>query len=317
MQEKTLEAAFNAVFHDPIVFSDFLNLDVEQEVTVSTYKDREVYKASDKLKKILRFINKVLLKRLQSNTDVVHSYIKGKSPLTAVSAHSKSKYFFNTDIENFFSNITINDVETIFRRDNTFIPISDLDNFIETLVKTVTFKGFIPAGFPTSPQISNSFLLRFDDRLKDFCDQNDLVYTRYSDDIIISSNSLEKLANLEETILRLLKKYASKELNLNTSKTRYTHLGNKVKILGLIITPAGKVTIDSKYKKLLESLIHFYINDKERFNDLLDKSLAGKEHSLFGLLHYAKSIDEQYLLKLQKKYGAYTLNELMKDKWSD
>ena len=314
MPQKTLEELFNAVFHDKRVFLDFCNLEMEKEVEVSHYKDRKVYKTSDKLKKIHKFINNVILRNVQTNDHVVHSYIKGKSALTAVKAHAKSKFFFNTDIESFFSNIRANDVESIFSRDLDSIQISDWKEYTKTLTRVVTFENTLPAGFATSPQISNAFLLNFDNHLNDFCDKKGLIYTRYSDDIIISSNFQQDLKNIDEIVQKYLDRYATKNLTINKSKTRYTHTGNKVKILGLVITPKGKVTIDSKYKKILESIIYFYINDKEKFNDLLTRSFAGKERSLFGLLHYARSIDPNYLKKLQKKYGAYTLNELMKDK---
>ena len=317
MQKKTLEQIFNAVFHKEENFADFRGLDVSQEVEVRTFKDRDVYKASDKLKKYLRFINNVILRHVKTNSDVVHSYVKGKSSLTAVLAHTQSKYFFTTDIESFFSNIAAEYVNSMLRRNEDAIPISDLTEYIELIVNLVTYKGRLPVGFPTSPQISNAFLIDFDDQLKSYCDERGLIYTRYSDDIIVSGKGLKDLENLEQTVKQMLKRYASEELLINESKTRYTHLGNKVKILGLVITPHGKVTIDSKYKNSLESLIHFYINDKEKFSDLLNKSYRGKEHSLFGLLHYAKSIDLEYLGKLQRKYGAYTLNELMQNKWTN
>jgi len=42
--------------------------------------------------------------------------------------------------------------------------------------------------------------------------------------------------------------------------------------------------------------------------------MNGKEQSLFGLLHYARSIDMNYIDKLQKKYGVYALRTLMEEK---
>jgi RNA-directed DNA polymerase len=317
LDTRTFEQAFNAVFHDNKAFIEFCSLNVESEFEKISINSRSIYKTSPKLKKYLRFIDKVILRHLQKNENVVHSYIKERSSLTAIQPHVKSKYFFTTDINDFFINIKTKDVENILKRDKDLIPISDFENFIPTITKLITWSDSIPVGFVTSPKLSNAFLLEFDSALNNLCLEKELIYTRYSDDIIISAQSYDEFNILETEIQRLLWKYASENITLNKKKTRKTHIGGKVKLLGLIITPAGRVTIDSKYKKTLESLLHFYINDKSKFQNLLDKEMGGKEHSLFGLLHYMKSIDPDYLEKLKRKYGIYALSTLMEDKWND
>ncbi len=317
MSYKTLQQAFNAVFHNKEPFEDFCSADLSNEVKEVNYSSRKVYRTSDKMKKYLRFIDKVILRHLQKNTNVVHSYIKEKSVLTAVQSHASNKSFFLTDIKDFFVNIKQQDVFNILTRNKMLVPVSDIEKYISRIVDVTTRDGSIPVGFPTSPQLSNAFLLDFDNQLQNFCNEKSLTYTRYSDDIIISGQSSSGFENLENSVQNLLHEYASKNLAINSEKTRITHTGNKVKILGLVITPDGHVTINSKYKKNLESLLYFYGHDKARYFDLLEKTFESKEHSLFGMLHYANSIDPNYLNKLQRKYGAYTLSTLMEDKWSE
>lgn len=317
MNKRSLEEAFTTVFHQKESFSDFCSLNIEQELTLFSVNGRELCRPSTKLKKYLRFIDKVMLRYLKQDNEVVHSYIKGKSSLTAVKAHSGNSHFFTTDIQSFFPNITKNNVEDILNKNIENIPVLGIENYISHISGMMTWRNTLPIGFPTSPQLSNAFLFNFDRALHQYCKENKYVYTRYSDDIIISSNSYEGFDNLSVVIQNLLSNKASPNLKLNEDKTRFLHTGNKVKILGLIITHSGTVTIDSKYKNQLESLLHFYVNDKTKFNKIIDETLEGKEHSLFGLLHYAKSIDPRYLEKLQRKYGAYALNSLMKDRWND
>lgn len=322
MTKRTLEQAFNALFHNNESFADLCSLNIDDEIEKIQIKSRIIYKTSPKFKKYLRFIDKVILKYLQKNDSVVHSYIKEKSTLTAIQAHAKNKYFFITDIEDFFINVTTEDVKNILTRDKHLIPISDFEEFIPTIVRYTTWNGSIPIGFVTSPKLSNAFLLDFDNTLHGLCAKNSLIYTRYSDDIIISGSTLDSLNNIEIEVQEILQECASEKLLLNKNKTRKTHTGNKVKILGLVITPDGRVTIDSKFKKTIELLLYFYSSDKEKYHNILEKELNGKdinekEHSLFGLLNYAKSIDPGYLEKLQRKYGAYVLSSLMEDKWSD
>ncbi|WP_252176983.1 reverse transcriptase domain-containing protein [Endozoicomonas sp. 4G] len=315
MSKRTLEQAFNAVFHEKESFNDFCVMSQSQEVLAFSVNSRDLVRPSVRLKKYLRFIDKVVLRYLKRADDVVHSYIKGKSALTAVQAHAGNSHFFITDIQAFFPNITNVDVREILTRNEANVPISDIKEYIPLLVGMMTWQGVLPVGFPTSPQLSNAFLLNFDQKLSRYCASRGYIYTRYSDDIVISAQAFDGFEHLSETIQLLLDSAASPLLMLNDDKTRFTHTGNKVKVLGLVVTQGGKVTIDSKYKRQLEILLHFYVTDRKRFNRVLGETLTGKEHSLFGLLHYARSIDPEYLEKLQRKYGAYALRSLMEDKW--
>lgn len=317
MGDRTLEQAFNAVFHNKENFTDFCSLDLSEHIDEFLYKERKVYRTSKKLKNYLRFIDKVVLRYLDKNTDVVHSYIKEKSVLTAIKNHASNRAFFLTDIKSFFSNINEEDVTRVLIRDKHLIPISDFDAYIPDIAKMMTWDGSIPVGFPTSPKLSNGFLFEFDNALHKFCRSRVLTYTRYSDDIIISGKDKEPLFELRGFVQDMLHQYASKKLILNADKTRITHIGNKVKILGLVITQDGRVTVDSKYKKTIESLLHFYITDRVRYDDFLNKTFEGKEHSFFGLLHYVKATDPAYLDKLQRKYGILVLRTLMEDRWRD
>ena len=317
MSKRTLEQAFNAVFHDKAAFVDFCAIDVSKEVETFSVSDRTVYKTSDKFKKYLRFVDRVILRFLAKDEDVVHSFTKGKNTLTTVQAHSGNNYFFLTDIKNFYPNIKADDVLRLMKRDSHLVPILDIEAYIDRLTSMMTFGGSIPIGFPTSPQLSNAFLFEFDCAVKSHCKDNGLIYTRYADDIVISGKSFDELAELKTNVQILLEKYASPNLLLKEEKTHITHLGNKVKILGLLVLPNGQITLDAKYKKKLELLLHFYTTDEDKYKSFLEEEFKGSEKSLFGLLHYAKTVDPSYLEKLQRKYGVYALRTFMEEKWND
>lgn len=316
MSKRTFEEAFNAIFHDPNGYKEFCELDVASEVTRFSIDDRKLFRTTPKLKKYLRFIDRVVLRYLAKEEAVVHSFVKEKNTLTAVKAHAQNKFFLLTDIKDFYPNISSKDVTAIFKRDLDSIPISDFVDHIETVVGMTTIDNVLPVGFPTSPQLSNAFLFEFDKALQAFCLENRLVYTRYADDIIVSGGSFEELAEMSDLVQALLHEHSSANMHLNIKKTHITQLGNKVKILGLVIMPNGKVTIDSKHKNKIETLLHFYGTDKEKFASMLQTMGSDGERSLFGLLHYVRSIDPAYISKLQRKYGAYTVKSLMEERWS-
>jgi RNA-directed DNA polymerase len=311
MRKKTFEDAFQAVFHNKVNFSEFCSIDIESEITCFEIDDRKIFKPSDQLKQFLRFVDKVVLRQLDQDTDVVHSFVSGRNTLSAVKVHERNNHFFLTDIRSFYASITSGDVRALLHRDKRLLPISDIEHYVEKVVEITTYGDSLPVGFPTSPKLSNAFLLDFDKAVKNHCVENDLTYTRYADDLIISGQSFEELSSLKSEIQNILSATTSNNLLLKDSKTRITHLGNRVKILGLIILPDGSITIDSKYKKKIELALHFYATNKDKYVDFLNHEFKGDERSLFGLLHYAKSVDSSYIGKIQRKYGIFSLNSLM------
>lgn len=317
MKKRTLEQAFNAVFHEKEQFHDFLNIDLDLEVELINVKDRVVVRQSDKLKKYLRFVDRTILRSLAKDDEVVHSFIKEKSTFTAVQAHVESKYYFLADIKEFYQSIKRKDVVNILERNQAEIPIVDIAEYINYLSCVTTYKDTLPIGLSTSPQLSNAFLFDFDREVKAYCIENSLIYTRYADDIIISGDNMDVIAILSDRIQGMLQLYGSSYFSLKESKTRITWKGNKVKILGLVILPNGRITIDKKYKKIIESLLYFYSSDKSEYQSLLSKVMHGDEKSLFGLLHYANSVDPLYIKKLQRKYGALSLHSLMESDKDD
>lgn len=266
-----------------------------------------IFNPSAKLKKYLRFLNSFIFDYAKVNANVVHSYRQGKNAYTAVLKHANSKYFFQTDIQNFFYSITAQDVETIFDFNLSDTPIYDADKFKNQLLNLVTVNNTLPVGFSTSPSISNACLYAFDNALESYCLKHSVIYTRYSDDIILSSSE-NNLNGIQDVVSEKLKYFFSDRFQLNPYKTKHTHKGKKVKLLGMVILPSGKISIDIKIKRQIEILFHFYINDKEKFSDYLGKHYKGNLSTISGQLSYINTIDKSYLNKLRKKYGNFVVD---------
>lgn len=302
----TLEEAFHSTFHNKFRFDDFLNLDVSTEYT--KLQDKDIYKPSDKLKKYLRFLNSFVFDDALINENVVHSYKKGKSPYTAITSHANNTYFFKTDLINFFHSVEKSDVENIFDENLSTVKIIDLKKYKQQILNLVCIENVLPIGFPTSPNITNTFLLNFDNDLEHYCNLNEIIYTRYSDDIIMSSKEKGNLKGIEEIVEGKIRENFSDKIQLNHKKTKHTHKGNKVTLLGINLLPSGKITADIKDKKEIESTFYYFINDKEKFESCIENFFGGKKTSLSAKLNYIKSIDKNFSDKLRKKYGNFVVD---------
>lgn len=311
MKKFPLEHLFNMIIHGKYTFHDFMNFDLEEEFSELKIKSRKVYAPSNKLKTFHHFINMTICEQLKINDDVVFSYRKGINTLDAVKAHKDSKYFFQTDIRSFYSSINKNLINYTLEKNKDTLPISDIDKYLERILRLVSVDDILPTGFSTSPLLSNSVLLDFDNDFFDYCTSNDLIYTRYSDDLIVSSK--KKIdESLPFTIERFLNNHYENHFSLNRCKSRYSHTGQKIKILGMVILPNGDITIDKKQKKEIEVILHFYRHDKSKFRDIFDHDLDKGFSRISGILNYIKVIDEDYLHKLMTKYGVTAVDTLMR-----
>ncbi len=183
------------------------------------------------------------------NTSVTYAYIPGQNIKNLVQKHIESNYFFKTDIKSFFDSIDHQVLYELIRKYNfdSLIARGDLQEL------NVQKKDFgIGIGMLISPVLSNLYLIEFDKAMTEFANQNNLVYTRYADDLCFSSQTPIRTEQLTDKI-----DYELEKLNLitNIKKTEYTNIikpKSSVKILGLNIVNGTKnhyVTISRKYKR--------------------------------------------------------------------
>lgn len=304
----SFQKAFDSTFHQSFDFNEFINLNTAKEYGQFNIHNRLILSPSQKLKKFLRFLNSFVFDYADINSNVVFSYRRGENAYSAVKKHANSQYFFQTDIKDFFNSISKQEIKKILENNLKKSPICKLNDYQEQLLNLITVNNTLPVGFSTSPSISNTCLYNFDVALENYCLEHGIIYTRYSDDLILSSNSKEALNNIQEIVSQQLKLFFNNKIQLNPKKTKHTHKGKKIKLLGMVILPSGKVTVDMKLKQQLEILLHFYINDKHKFSDYLEGHYGGNLSKISGQLNYINTIDQSYLNKLRKKYGNFIID---------
>lgn len=303
MNAKPLKLLFEAMYHGKYDFQDFLCGDISSDFDMFTVGEREIYRPNKKLKTYHSFINLFILEKLPVNTSVVYSYRKGVNVYDAVSKHALSKHFFQTDISRFFPSIKVELVRNTLLKNHDCTPISDLSVHIDRIIELVMVDGGLPVGFSTSPLISNVCLFDFDNIVQEYCVAHNIIYTRYSDDLIFSSKEREGLIDIPKFLQNVMLKIFNGSIFLNVSKTKFTHAGSKIKLLGMVILPNGKVSVDKKFKDNIEVLLHFYVKDRKKFFDLVESDLKGGMEKISGYLSYVNTVDKDYLNKLRKKYG--------------
>jgi hypothetical protein len=122
-----------------------------------------------------------LLQKIYSPRDPAHGFIKDRGAITNANEHQTRPYLLNLDLRNYFGVITR-------RRVRGMLQAMGLEEEVALAVCSVCVaRNQLPQGGPTSPILSNMIAYRLDRDLMNFAKANQLRYTRYADDISLSS----------------------------------------------------------------------------------------------------------------------------------
>lgn len=143
---------------------------------------RTIYEPDYTLKSIQRnILNNVLNERITSS--YAKAYKKGLSLVDNATPHLNKKVILKLDIKDFFPSIDFLKVyKKAFPRNMYPEAVANL------LTNLTTYNNFLPQGTPTSSYISNLVLRSFDIKVGNFCEDRNISYTRYCDDMTFSGS---------------------------------------------------------------------------------------------------------------------------------
>lgn len=108
----------------------------------------------------------------------------------------------------------------------------------------------LPQGSPTSPALSNIVMRRFDDQIGRWCNQRQITYTRYCDDMTFSSD--RPLYGVYQKVKKMLFEMG---FELNEAKTHFISNADRQTVTGLVVNE--KLSIPSSYKRNLRQEIYY------------------------------------------------------------
>lgn len=219
------------------------------------------------------------------------AYIQHRSTLDCVKRHqqNESKWFSKFDMHNFFGSTTIEFVMRMFER---IYPLSELaknafsSEVFRKAIDLCFLDGGLPQGTPISPLITNIMMIPFDFELNRWCREHHMVYTRYADDLLISSKNPFRFKDVEEQIESVLAELEA-PFHLNRKKIRYGSANGSNWNLGVMLNKDNQITVGRKAKKRFEDLLRRYALDKKAGTDW---ALADVQH-LDGIRSYYKMVE--------------------------
>ena len=259
---------------------DFLDTSLKG-LKIKLYKNyNELYKEKMILKRngeqrILRVPNNYL-KKIQRNLNYIIQTIykgkftshafekasegKSKNIITNAKIHTNKKFILKIDLKDFFPSISFPRIYGVFQK-----PPFNFDNKTARLLAHICIfqkslskddVGELPQGAPTSPILSNLVCRNLDNQLFKLCSKNKCQYSRYADDITISTNlsimpnEIYSNNDISTQIKEIIKQNG---FIINQEKTKLLTQKRRQMVTGLVVNK--KVNLKRNYIKNIRAML--------------------------------------------------------------
>ncbi|HIE5562975.1 retron Ec67 family RNA-directed DNA polymerase/endonuclease [Enterobacter ludwigii] len=259
--------------------------------------DPELKEIQSKLSDLLQDCLNNIRENSKEENNFSHGFERNRSIITNAEKHKSKKWVLNIDLSNFFDEFNFGRVRGYFLKNKNF----SLNTELSTLIaKIACHQDKLPQGSPCSPVITNLILLSLDRRLSNLCNRAGCTYTRYADDITISTNKKEFPRNIikshnENSIdlnKKFLKEIISSGFQINLNKLRLFDRKCRQEVTGLTVNRF--VNVDNKYAKKVRAMAHslftkggYTLTDKKT-----REQRAGNINELGGMLSFIDYVDK-------------------------
>ena len=268
---------------------------------------RQIDAPKDELMLALRELKFVLEKKcFASHHTAAFAYVKKRSPLIALKRHqaNNSRWFLKLDFSNFFGNTSFefltNQLKTIF----PYSEIMKTQRGAEALNEALSLcflNGGLPQGTPISPTLTNVMMIPIDLEISRYARSHTphLCYTRYADDLQVSSEYSFDWRQVQTDIIGILQKFNA-PFALKQEKTRYGSSAGRNWNLGLMLNKDNQITVGHQKKKQFKVMVYSLLND---YTKGIVWSVEDIQE-LQGLISYYKAIEKDAISKIIADYEA-------------
>lgn len=213
---------------------------------------RHIYAPEPELKYIqTKLAEKLYDERKDKRNKSSHGFEKERDIYTNARIHTKKRYVYNIDLENFFESFHFGRVRGYFHKNKNF----ELPLDVATIIAQLScYSGFLPQGSPCSPIITNFICEIFDFRVLKIARKYRLDYTRYADDMTFSTNNKYFINNLDNFYSELKNEVENSGFKINNKKTRIQDKYTRQVVTGLVVN--RKINISRDYYKDTRAMAH-------------------------------------------------------------
>lgn len=259
---------------------------------IETTKGTDLSKIQFRIKKLLEdSLKDEYLPKLSQ------AYQSGKGIYSNAEIHRNKKYLLNIDLEDYFASFHFGRVMGFLEKDRSLL----LNHSIAVIIaKLVTYDGKLPQGVPTSPLLSNYISRPLDNYLVQFARENGFSYSRYADDISLSTNSLSATLKLSDTMGELINKVEKAGFSVNWSKV--TISGPDVRHVVTGLSSNRKVSVKKEFYRNTRAMVDSLFRNGKYTVDGNEYD-ADNTEVIEGRLSFINEIEKRNHRKYKPKNG--------------
>lgn len=217
---------------------------------------REVAAPCSELKEIQRQLSEKLLDAWQP-TPYSYGFLRGRNIVDNAREHLNQKWVLNIDLENFFPSITMGKIEQAL----VSPPCNMNPDAAGMIARIACNNGVLPQGSPSSPIISDIVVSSLDHLLHKYAQRFDCRYSRYADDITISTSQKLFPAEIAQIIkgnvklgALIVNSIAEQGFKINETKVSLRSSSRHQEVTGIVVNE--KANVRKQYVSQLRSILY-------------------------------------------------------------
>lgn len=263
---------------------------------------REIAQPARELKALQYALIDLILKDLPVHASAT-AYRTGKSILDNARVHQGNSAILKLDFKDFFPSIHSVDWRKYCAK-HELLDSQDVEVSSQVLFRRAkrekTLK--LSIGAPSSPVLSNILMFDFDSRVADECAKRRVNFTRYADDITFSGQRIGILKDMLKVVQVAIRETVCPRLHINPKKTNFVTTKYRRSVTGIVLSNDGEAGIGREKLRLLRARV---------FRALKGHCDEDEMRSLGGYLAFVQGVDFSSFAKIQEKYGASAISQLM------
>ena len=212
-------------------------------------KERQIVWVDSRLKEIQASIKRHILDHVLVPCYLMGG-VKGKDFKSNAQQHCESRIIIQEDIKDFYPSITDLHVHNIWKKFFKFD-----ESVSKLLTQLTTFKGVLPQGTSTSVALANLAFFEREGMFFQWCKARQLNYTRYIDDICISSRRKISKKFKSKIIRKLYGMIIGSGFKPQRSKHQSSTSGRRLNIMGQVVNKKN-LTLPYEERKKIRATIH-------------------------------------------------------------
>lgn len=280
-----------------------------------------------RLKKIQQWIDQRILSQAVPDEASV-AFVRGSSVYDAAAMHCRARWLIKIDIRSFFESITEQQVYGVFL-DMGYQPLIsfELARICTRLRSRIPSSGrwkpnnkrsydiepycsgqlgHVPQGAPTSPRLSNLVVRALDEELRTIAAGANLFYTRYADDLTLSTTSDAFSRRAASKIIgKVYRAIGSCGFSPNLSKTQIVSPRARKVVLGLLVdgdSPRLQREFKARIRQHLYYLTNPQVGPARHAAASGNATIYGLRNHIQGLLAFAHGVEPDYARKQTKVF---------------